>query len=92
MAKNSIGEIVKEFVLRVDGLEFSVKGRIVKTVNPKGEDEFEWHISHHCKPSQGAGVYFPSVTSGNKQEDVEQFLIGYMQVFTTLGVTPNKYY
>jgi len=93
MTKNWIGEIVKEFVLRVDGLEFSVKGLIVKSRGPEGEDTFEWAISHYYKPSEKAAtIYIPSARSGKTLEEAEQLLMAYMQTFTTLDVTPNQYY
>jgi hypothetical protein len=100
MAQNWIGEVVKEFVLSVPELNHSVKGRITKTrypehtyYDPEGKLKFEWQISHHCKPSEKAATaHFPDSTSGETLEETEQSLMAYMQVFTTFGVIPNKYY
>ncbi|MEW6609584.1 MAG: hypothetical protein AB1414_19425 [bacterium] len=86
---NSISEVVKEYVLDVEGLYVTVKGRISKTENNK----FRWQISHYCKPSEtAAGVYRPSNTTFNSFDEAERELKLYMNSFTTIDVTPNEYY
>lgn len=93
MAESWIGEVVKEFVLRVDGLKFSVKRRIAKSTNPEGQDEFEWDISHYCKGSKGAGTaYIPGSRREKTLEYAECSLMAYMKGFTAWGAEPNDYY
>jgi hypothetical protein len=88
-----IAEIVGEYVLFVEGLSFSVKGRITKSTNQEGSEEFRWEISHHYRPSESAGgVYYPSVRESKSFDEVRQLLMAYMNCFTTIDVTPNEHY
>ncbi len=90
--KPEIYEVIKEYTLDVDGLDFTVKGRISKIKNNERELPFCWDISHHYKPTKGAGVYYPSKMSTKTFEEAENFLLAYMVCFTTIGVTPDKNY
>jgi hypothetical protein len=90
---NRISEVVKEYVLDVDELNFSVKGRVTKTIRADGLDEFYWNISHHYRPSETAGgVYYPSRIRTDTLEEAERLLLLYMSGFTTIDVTPNMDY
>jgi hypothetical protein len=66
---HSIGEIVKQFQFDVPLLSYPIKGKIVKDVYTKGVIRYTWSISHHYKPSAGAGVYFPSVLTSDSLEE-----------------------
>ena len=86
-------EVVKEYVLIVEGLDFSVKGRISRLIKDSGVDEYYWDISHHYRPSEkAAGVYSPSKKTTHSFNEAEFLLSGYMKGFTTIGVTPNELY
>lgn len=88
-----ITEVVKEYVLMHDDLDFSVKGRVTKTIRDDGVDEYYWNISHHYRPTESAvGVYHPSRVRTETFEEAEQLLHHYMSNFTTIDVTPNKNY
>lgn len=89
---NRISEIVKEYVLEVDDLDFAVKARITKSTTPDGQEEFHWDISHYCCPSQTAGVYSPSKRTDASFQVIEGLVEAYMNAFTTIGVTPNEFY
>ncbi len=52
---HSIGEIVKQFQFDVRELPYPIKGKIVKNTSAKGEGKYTLLISHHYKPSVGAG-------------------------------------
>jgi hypothetical protein len=49
---NVIYQVVKEFKTSVDGLDFEIKGRILKRVS--GDNglivDYKWEISHYYKP------------------------------------------
>ena len=93
MTENEIYETVKEYSLFVDGLEFEIHARISKKVKPNGDSDFEWKISHYCKPSESAGgAYIPSLQTGNTFEETQNLLFGYLKSFTSIGVISNNYY
>lgn len=92
MTENEIYETVKEYSLFIDGLEFKIHARISKKVKPDGDSDFDWNISHYCKPSESAGVHIPSLQSGNSFEETQNLLFLYLKTFTSIGVVPNKYY
>ena len=86
-------EAVKEYVLILEGLDHSVKGRITRLIKDAGVEEYYWDISHHYRPSESAaGVYYPSKKTTNSFNEAESLLLGYMKVFTTIDVTPNELY
>jgi hypothetical protein len=88
-----IREVTKEFIFFVEGLEFTVKGRITYNSEAEPQLNYGWEISHYYKPSEeAAGVYRPSNMHGSSQEEAEASLKMYMRSFTTIGVTPNDYY
>jgi hypothetical protein len=88
-----ISEVIKEYVLEHDDLDFSVKGRITKTVRDDGANEYYWSISHHYRPSESAAtVYYPSRIRTETFEEAEHLLHLYMSGFTAIDVTPNKHY
>lgn len=89
---NRIAEVVKEYVVEVEGLDFSVKARIMKSTDSGGKEEFRWDISHYYCPSQGAGVYSPSKRTDASFRVLEGLLKAYMGNFTMIGVVPNEYY
>ena len=88
----STERVVSEFIARVDGLEFSVKGRITEQMDTETDRKFYWSISHHYRPSENAGVYFPSTVSAKTIEEAEFLLFAYMKNFTCIGVIPNRYF
>jgi hypothetical protein len=90
---NEIEKIKQEYVLSVDGLDFSIKGRISERINGTPEQRFSWRISHYCRPSEkAAGVYYPSKLSFSTFKDAEETLLSYLTSFTTIDVTPNNRY
>lgn len=84
-------EIVKQYVIHVDGLEYPVHAYIEKYVRD-GEEFYDWSISHHYKGKEGAGVYYPSSISDRTIERCETLLKMYVAGFTNIGVKKNKYY
>lgn len=87
----NILEIVKEYLLQLDELDFVIKGRICRLGKEGGEFEYFWDISHHCKPSDdAAGVYYPSRVLVDTFDEAERLLMRYMESFTTFSVTKNK--
>ena len=88
-----IAEVIKEYVIHVDGLEHIVKSRIVKIIKPERGENYRWEISHNYKPTEGAaGVYYPSKISASTFEDAESFMMAYVGGFTNISVKPNEYY
>ena len=86
-------EIVKQYVFWVDGLDYTVKGRISRNLDPNVGEPFRWEISHNYKPSKTAGTrYYPSVVSAGTLEDAEMHLFAYANAFTNIGVEANKYF
>jgi hypothetical protein len=85
-------EIVKQYMFDVNGLDYKVKGRIWRNLDPNAEQHpFGWQISHHCKPSESAGgVYYPSAVSARTLEEAEMLLFAYAKSFTNIGVKPNE--
>lgn len=85
--------VVKEYLLNHDDLDFSVKGRITKTIRDDGVDEYYWSISHHYRPTESAvGVYYPSSVRTVTFEEAEELLRRYMSLFTAIDVAPNRSY
>ena len=90
---NEIEKIKQEYVLSVDGLDFSVKGRISERINGTPDQRFSFRMSHYCRPSEKAAtVYYPSKVSFSTFNDAEESLLSYLTSFTTIDVTSNKGY
>ncbi len=85
-------EVVKQYVFWVEGLSHTVKARITRNLDPGETRPFTWEISHHYKPSAGAGVYYPSEVSALTIEVAKRLLFMYAEMFTNIGVTPNQNY
>ena len=85
-------EIVKEYLFWVDELEYTVKCRISRNLDPNAGEPFRWEISHNCKSLKTAGVYYPSVVSAGTLEDAEMHLFAYANAFTNIGVKANEYF
>lgn len=74
-------------------MDFSVKGRVTKTIRDDGADEYYWSISQHYRPTEDAtGVYYPSRLRAETFEEAERLLLMYMSGFSAIDVTPNKSY
>lgn len=88
-----IAEVIKEYVIHVDGLEHVVKSRIAKIIKPERAEEYRWEISHNYKPTEGAaGVYYPSKISADSFDATESLMMAYVGGFTNISVTQNEYY
>jgi len=88
-----ISEVLKEYVIDVDDLEFRVKGRLVKTTNEGRQEKYGWAISHYCAGTEDAGPYVPSKIWWDTYEAAEGNLLAYMKSFdASFGVQPNKFY
>jgi hypothetical protein len=91
---NVIYQIVKEYKISIDGLNFEIKGRVLKRVS--GDEgltvDFKWEISHYYKPSDGATVYYPSQDHAETAERAEQLLIHYLTHFTNIDIEVNPNY
>ena len=86
-------EVMKEYIMFVEGLDFSVKGRVTQSTNQEGEDEFHWEISHYYRTKESAAaVYIPSKKTTKSFELTKSILMAYMKGFTTIGVKPNERY
>lgn len=82
-------EVIKQYVFHVDNLKHSIKGRISQAVG-EGEQSFMWEISHNYKPTENAGVYYPSATRGKSLREAELLLFTYAENFTGIGVVENE--
>lgn len=76
-----IGEVVKQFELHVPPLEHAIKGKIVKYTDDDGNATYTWSISHHYRPSAGAGVYYPSARTEKTLDFAEQSFRAYAESF-----------
>lgn len=85
-------KVVSEFIARVDGLEFSVKGRVTKSIDPETDHKFNWSISHYYCPSENAGPHYPSSSSVKTIGEAESLLLGYIRNFTCIRVVPNAFF
>lgn len=85
-------EIIKEFRVNVQGLDYSVKGRIVKSVKGDFDNVYLGEFSHYCKPHVDAiDVYSPDIVRQNF-DSAERLVLSYLENFTTIDVKPNKHY
>jgi len=81
-----VAEIIKQFDVHVEGIPFTVKGKIAKY-----KDSYMWSISHHYKPTTGAGVYYPSSVTANTLADAEMLFRAYAEDFVPdFEVKANK--
>ena len=94
MLYKSIEKIVQEYVLTIEGLTFTIKGRISERLDDTDPSRrFSWAISHYFRPSEHTGGhYLPSTRSASTFQGAEAMLKAYMDGITTLDVTPNEYY
>ena len=88
----SMDKVVSEFIARVDGLEFSIKGRITELLDVETDKKYYWSVSHYYSPSENARSYSPSVRSTQTLKEAEFLLFAYLRSFTTIEVTTNEYF
>lgn len=89
---NVPAEIIKQYRVRVEGLNFTIYGRIIKSVSGDDEDVFLGELSHYCKQfNEAIDVYRPSLI-GNNIEKVEYLIISYLEKFTNINVEENTHY
>jgi hypothetical protein len=89
---NIPAEIIKQYRVRVEGLDFTVYGRIIKSVKGEDEESYLGELSHYCKQSKDdLGAYKPSLVR-REIEQVESLIIQYLEKFTNINVEKNNYY
>ena len=90
--KNNPAEIIKEYRVRVEGLDFPIKARIVKTLSGDDSHLFLGELSHYCQQEKSAGdVYQPSLVRQDFNQ-VEHLIIRYLENFTSFNVIENRNY
>ena len=88
-----LSRVVREYVLWVKELDYSIKGRVCEIVDDPKDVHYEWEVSHHYKPSANAmGAYYPSATRGRSLEEVEALMLTYLRNFSSIGVVKNERY
>jgi hypothetical protein len=93
MIDNQLYETVQEYSLYRSDLGYKIRAKIIKSVTPTGNLDFEWSISHYYKGSDSAiGAYIPSIQSANTFEETKNLLFSYINAFTSEGVIPNINY
>ena len=80
-------EILKQYEYEVEGLDHPVRARIIKTESV--DSPYCWEISHHYKPTESAGVYYPSTRCCKSVEEAEFLLETYARSFTNIGVVES---
>ena len=90
--KTTIEKVVREYIIRVDGLSFPIKARITESLGEESKQPFTWSISHHYSPSSTTSTYYPAFINAPTLEKAEMALLSYVEHFTTLGVTANSNY
>jgi len=72
----SIEKIVREYVLTIEGLSFTIKARISERIDTTDPSQrFSWAISHYFRPSEHAGGHYSTSTrSAGNVEDAEAAL------------------
>lgn len=88
----SIYEVVKEFVVRVDGFDEPIKARVIKNLYTKTDFEFQWEVSHYYKPTEDAGIYYPDNRLGRTYEDCRNVMFYYLKSFVNIEIVKNNYY
>ncbi|HRN40918.1 MAG TPA: hypothetical protein PK649_02455 [Vicingus sp.] len=89
---NVPAEIIKQYRVKVEGVNFTVYGRIIKSVSGDDENVFLGELSHYCKQTEDAiDVYRPSLV-GNNIDRVEHLITNYLEKFTNINIEENKYY
>jgi len=89
---NVTAEIIKEYRVIVNGLDHSVKGRIIKTTSGDSDHVYLGELSHYCKPHETAhDVYMPTLLRSDIVQ-VEHLILSYLNKFTLIEVTPNLSY
>lgn len=85
-----IYEVVKQYVVDVEGLDIKVKARIGFNST---SGIYYWDISHYYKPStRDATPYQPSRRADSTFEVVDRLLLDYLSSFTNIGVVANPRY
>ena len=90
--KINIEKVVREFIIRIDGLNFSVKARVSETLTRVDAGKFYWSISHYYSPKENGHTQFPGVHTTLTVEDAETILMTYLKGFTTYGIQCNQDY
>ena len=52
--EKEIFQIEKEYILRVEGMTFPIRGRVMKKIHPEDSIMYRWEISHYCKQEKVA--------------------------------------
>jgi hypothetical protein len=52
-------EVIKQFRFHVEGIQDDVRGEVLHAVSPEVKHKYQWHISHHYAPAEGAEIIIP---------------------------------
>lgn len=90
---NIIRKVEEEYTMFVDGLKYSIIGRVLINLDVNSPYNYSWEISHYCKGSETAAiVYEPTDRTASTIEKARKKLMVYMKTFTTIGVESNPYF
>jgi hypothetical protein len=89
---NKPSEIIKEYKVNVQGLDFPVRARIIRDVRGDEQHVFLGELSHYCKQFEDAATpYYPSLVR-QSIDSLESLIIDYLEKFTTIDVVENEFY
>lgn len=86
---NEIYEVLKQYECAVEGLDFMVRGKILKSISA---EKYRWDVSHHCKQLDEKIQAYRPAKHARTAQDAQRYLLDYLQRFTCLAVEENPLY
>jgi hypothetical protein len=88
--ENYFYEVIKEFVVEVEGFDENIKLKIIKSDD---DGRYKWETSHYYKlDSSAAGVYIPSRNYAKTYEECYQLMRLYCDGFCNIKIEANTFY
>ena len=86
---HKVYQIIKEYVVTVEGLSHDVKGRVIKNLSHENDPSYEYQVSHYCKQENTQSTHHPESPYGNTEDEAELHLLDYLTKFTRSGIEVN---
>ena len=80
--KNSIFELMKEYRIKVSGMDEQVKARIWRIITEGFEDVYTYEFSHYFLTGAEAREYWDEIVPRNDFKQAEILTLQYLERFT----------
>ena len=81
MAHTEVYRLIEEYVYHMEGCMDQITGKIYFQEAPESTYPYMWWISHHYRPRNAIGLYFPSRLNAATEREAKMLLESYLSGF-----------